>query len=202
MKNVKPITQAAGAGLPWFEHWVIRFWVFPRLVKKLKGQGTRALWSREFELICAALESVPKNQWERKVLIPRVRGLEDSSRFWSLVQTLEHVDQVSRMMVAACRELLAGRIPGQLVSTADVKPKGSWALHEAWQNWQQLNADLSSSLLELCEQPESQCRYTHPWFGPLSSTQWLVLVSVHLRIHRIQVQQIARTILAEPLSSS
>jgi len=35
--------------------------------------------------------SVAEGKRDRRVLVPRMRGIEDSSRFWSVNETLEHL---------------------------------------------------------------------------------------------------------------
>ena len=198
---MKPITQKPGAGLPFVEALVLRYWMFPRSVRRLGHQGSRRLWIHESETVLKLVESVPPEKAGVPVLINRIRGLEDSSRCWSILQTLEHVDTVSRLMIQTAQSLERGVVPGGKVSTADVKPQQGWQPSDWKERWQRLSGDILRALSE--EEvmrgdvgQGSGLRYEHPWFGPLSSVEWRALVSLHLRIHRHQIEAIARTFIA------
>jgi hypothetical protein len=195
---MKPITERPGAGLPFLEGLVLRYWIFPRLVKQLGRDGSHRLWTHESEKVLRLVESVPSERVVVPVLIHRLRGLEDSSRCWSILQTLEHVDTVSRLMVQTARSLEQGVVPSGTVSTADVKPQSGWHASDWKTRWQQLSQDIGQALsshdyVEAKTNQGSQLRYEHPWFGPLTSVEWRALVSLHLRIHRQQIEAIART---------
>jgi len=124
----------------------------------------------------------------RRVLIARLRGLEDSSRHWSVLMTLDHLRIVNEGIAATIRELLAGRVPTAAASTAAVKP----------------SADIGADVLGVFERScdslvlaarvapslRTAVRYAHPWFGPLDAARWHAMGGFHLRLHRRQIERI------------
>ena len=85
-----PTLAAPGAGLPAPELWIARvLFALKRLF------GSREAFTARFEQERAAIRQLlstsdPARRGQQ-VLIPRLRGLEDSSRFWSVWMTLEHL---------------------------------------------------------------------------------------------------------------
>lgn len=60
----------------------------------------------------------------RPVLIPRLPGLEDSSRNWSVAMTIEHLHIVGQGVSGVLRCISMGQKPPAVVGTAEVKPHG------------------------------------------------------------------------------
>lgn len=56
------------------------------------------------------------------MLIERVRGLEDSSRYWSVWMTLDHLRIMNSRLGKVITSLAKGVIPPGKASTANVKP--------------------------------------------------------------------------------
>lgn len=125
-----------------------------------------------------------------RVLIPRLRGLEDSSRYWSVWMTLDHLRIVNDAITGVVRELMAGRVPPGAASTAEVKPREG------------VGADVSAPYESSCDDLaalfaggqslRTTCRYAHPWFGPLDGAGWCELSAMHMKIHRTQIERILR----------
>jgi len=116
-----------------------------------------------------------------------VRGLEDSSRYWSVWMTLEHL-RIVHLGIARTIDSLAREIaPSGQASTAAVKPR----------------ADVDASVVEDYEKScdallaagaaaklNSTARFPHPWFGPLNDRGWFALAGGHLGLHRRQIERI------------
>src|SRR6185369_877237 len=89
---VSPEPQLArpGAGLPKPELYVARI-----LFALRRWTSTRDVFSAVFQKERHAIQQLVRScgpvSAARRVLIPRVRGLEDSSRYWSVWMTLEHL---------------------------------------------------------------------------------------------------------------
>lgn len=124
----------------------------------------------------------------RRVLIPRLRGLEDSSRDWSVYMTLEHLRIVNASIAEVIGLLAQGKTPAQAASTAAVKPSPS------------VGGETVAAFAAGCEQlaatvaavPDlhTSTRYAHPWFGPLDAAGWHAMAGFHLRLHRRQIEDI------------
>src|SRR5688572_4908182 len=106
----EPKLAAPGAGLPAAEVIVAQL-MFQRRLRK----GTREAFREKFESERAAIrrivEAAGPELAGRRVLIDRVRGLEDSSRFWSMWMTLEHLRIVHERMASVVTDLGRGVAP-------------------------------------------------------------------------------------------
>jgi len=115
-------------------------------------------------------------------------GLEDSSRYWSVWMTLDHLRIVHGAIVRIMNELAKGVVPPGRVSTAAVKPNPNVS-KEVVAAYQQSCVDLCDTATMLPEL-HTKVRCAHPWFGPLDAFGWLALAAMHLTIHRKQIQEI------------
>ncbi len=185
----EPKLAAPGAGLPAIELWVARLFFGRRLRK-----GTRERFTAEFQAerqkIAAELRPLTVEQASRRVLIPRLRGLEDSSRYWSVWMTLEHLRIVHEGVVGVIKSLAAGVVPPGAASTARVKPRVdvTETVVTAYENSCSAVLDTVASVKDL----KTKERFPHPWFGPLNAFGWHALAANHLAIHRNQIEQIIR----------
>ena len=82
----------------------------------------RNLIDEEKKLILDIVAEHPAETCGRQVLIDRLRGLEDSSRNWSVYMVVEHLRIVNEVIGLSIRSLGRGKVPSGKVSTADVKP--------------------------------------------------------------------------------
>lgn len=184
----EPPLDAPGAGLPGPELFIARqLFAWKRLV------GSREGFSRRFEAERRAIRervaSLPEADRGRRILIPRLRGLEDSSRYWSVWMTLDHLRITNQAFASVIGSLAAGQIPPGKADTAAVKPSpaadaGSEAAFEA--SCEQLVATVAG-IASL----ETSLRFPHPWFGPLTAAGRHALSATHLGIHRAQIAAIA-----------
>ena len=104
---VEPQLQPPGAGLPRGELFVSR--VGFRLMTPFISRKGASRWFRaEADRILELAWSVPRADLTKRVLIPRVRGLADSSRFWSVCMTLEHLVMVDSAILRGIEALAKG----------------------------------------------------------------------------------------------
>jgi hypothetical protein len=184
-----PRLAAPGAGLPGFELQIartlfaLRAWTHDR-------RRTDALLLRERAHIAERVRACPAAQRGQRVLIPRPRGLEDSSRHWSVLMTLEHLRLVNLACASIIRELSEGRMPAGKVSTADVKPSPD--VTEAVLAAYEASCDEVLAAVASAKDLDNAARLPHPWFGPMSARRWHLLAAVHLGIHRRQIEAILR----------
>jgi len=184
---IEPKLDAPGAGLPAAELLIAR-WRFGRALK----HGNRESFIRQFQLEREKIRELVRchdaDSAARRVLIERVRGMADSSRFWSIWMTLDHLRIVHLGITRTVSLLLAGKRPPGKADTAAVKP----------------SADVTGIVVDEFEKScdgllkvatdaadlRTQLRHEHPWFGPLDAFGWLALAAGHLGVHREQIERI------------
>lgn len=172
-------------------------WIARALFGLKRLLGSREAFTERFHQERRAIRALlaccdPARRGER-VLIPRLRGLEDSSRLWSVWMTLEHLRITNSVFATVITSLAHGRVPSKQASTADVKPRSD------------VTAEVEAAFEASCEallsavaavpNLKTAARYAHPWFGALDAAGWHALSASHLGIHR---QQLAKIIAALP----
>lgn len=192
--TTEPLLAPPGAGLP-----AIELFIGGRLfaLKRLLGsrESFTAMFEQERVLIRDLVNSCPSEQRGERVLTPRLRGLEDSSRFWSVWMTLDHLRITNSVFAMVITSLAHGKVPQKKASTADVKPDPT------------VTAAVESAFEESCDQlltvvaavPDlkTSVRYAHPWFGPLDAFGWQAISATHMSIHRAQIRRIIEFINAK-----
>ncbi len=188
-RESEPDLQAPGMGLPRFELFFARLLVGWRASRTSRGEAF-SLFGSEMTKILKLVKSIEDSACGKRVLIPRPIGLEDSSRFWSIYMTLDHLRIVNQGISDVIVALTNGRTPTQIVRTADVKPsttadsnvvtefeKGCKTFQETVNRIQDLSTKLT---------------WTHPWFGELNAERWHFLAAFHMSLHRKQIVSIQR----------
>jgi len=193
MNNPTALTLAApGAGLPVPELWIARI-----LFGLKRRFGTREAFTAHFKqeraLIRDLLTTCAQARRSEQVLIPRLRGLEDSSRHWSVWMTLEHLRITNSIFAMVITSLADGKVPQRKASTANVKPRADVKAEVE----QAFEASCDELLTAAAAVPDlkTAARYAHPWFGSLDAAGWHALAAAHMAIHR---EQIAKIIAALP----
>ena len=187
----EPELAAPGAGLPKLELLI------GRLLFAVRWRtGNRAVFgakfSKERQAIRKLVSGVDSESAARRVLIRRLRGMEDSSRYWSAWMTLEHLRIVNLAIAGTIKALARGDTPERAASTAAVKPSpavdgGVVAEYES-------ACDHLLKTAANVEDLKTKFRYAHPWFGPLNAFQWFAMAGGHMAIHRGQLQCICTAV--------
>lgn len=187
----EPRLAPPGAGLPPVELWVAR-----RLFGLKRLMGTREMYRARFERervrIAAEVAGVREPWRGERVLVPRLRGLEDSSRYWSVWMVLDHLRITNLIFAEVMAELVAGRVPETPASTAAVKPRVGVGreVEEGYEAACERLLKVEQGLGDL----RTVARYAHPWFGPLDAAGWQALAAMHMGIHREQLRVIGRAL--------
>lgn len=182
-----PVLAPPGAGLPFPELWIGRaLFAFSRWSYR-RGAATEAFLQeqRRIELLVA---KCPPEAAGQRVLIPRLRGLEDSSRHWSLWMTLDHLRITNLGFRGILHCLARNMMPPGVTSIAAVKPSPD-ASSAVLQEYRLSCTDL---LTAIAENPNlnTKLQFAHPWFGPLNGEGWHLLAGLHMSIHRKQIEAI------------
>jgi hypothetical protein len=145
-------------------------------------------FQKERERIRERVASLSESQRARRVLIKRLRGMEDSSRNWSVWMTLDHLRITNHAFADFVATLVREESPDRKADTAAVKPDPGVTI--------KIEDDFERSCEALMEAAgkakdlKTKVRHVHPWFGPLDAFQWLGLASMHMGIHRAQIDRI------------
>jgi hypothetical protein len=190
----EPTLAAPGAGLPVPERWIAR--VLFGFKRRIGSRGSfDARIRRERASIRALVASCDPESAARRVLIRRCAGLEDSSRYWSVWMTLDHLRIVNLAFARIIGALARDTIPPGVASTADVKPSpdATAAVVAAYEESCDRLLETVASVPDL----RTRLRFVHPWFGPLDAAGWHALAGAHLGIHRVQIERILQELLSE-----
>lgn len=185
--TTEPKLAPPGAGLPKVELVVARL-----LFGLRRWRGSRPLFDARFqqerEAIRALFRTCDAETGARRILISRPRGLEDSSRYWSVWMTLDHLRIVHGHLIRVIEALTKGRVPEGEASTAAVKPspEATAAVAAAYEN----SCETLLATVAAAPDLKTKVRYAHPWFGPLDAAGWHALAAGHLGIHRVQIERI------------
>ena len=189
-----PALAPPGAGLPWLELQVARLRFAWRL-RRGTPQAFDATFERERDAILDLVRPLEAVTAAQRRLIRRPRGLEDSSRDWSVWMTLDHLRITNTRFAQAITLLRHGRVPPQPASTAAVKPSPEVdaGVVAAFEASCRAFLEASAPLREAC----GDTTYAHPWFGPLDARGWQALAGFHLGLHRVQIERLL-AVLARP----
>lgn len=184
---VEPLLAPPGAGLPLVELWLARL-LFT--VRRLRG--SRDLFVARFEQERAAIRALVASCAESKrgeqVLIERPRGLEDSSRNWSVWMTLDHLRITNTGVSRVITALTHGKVPPGKASTAAVKPTATVtaAVEEEFEH----SCDGVLTAINEASDLKTRVRFAHPWFGALDAFGWAAMAGAHMGLHRGQMEKI------------
>ncbi len=185
--QTEPKLAAPGAGLPKVELFVGSFlFALRRLTGNRRSFDTH--FQKERESIRALVQSCDAESGARRVMIRRPPGLEDSSRYWSVWMTLEHLRIVNHEFVRVIGALAKGIMPEGEASTAAVKP-GTEITSDVVAPYEE-SCDALLEIVAASPDLNTALRFAHPWFGPLNAAGWHALAGGHMGIHRVQIARI------------
>ena len=187
--QTSPTLAPPGAGLPLPELLIARL----LLAMRCRSGNTKSFTARflvEREKIRQIIISQDMSSFNKRVLIKRPLGLEDSSRDWSILMTLDHLLIVHEEFVRVIYALARETVPKGKASTAAVKPDPD------------VSEDIISRYEKSCDQLltcfasvsnfKTRATFAHPWFGPMDAHAWHALAGGHMAIHRNQIERIIK----------
>jgi len=185
--SLQPSLAPPGAGLPKIELLAARL-----MFAAGRLAGTRRSINARFEhertMIRRLIRTLDADSAARRVLIPRVPGMEDSSRNWSVWMTLDHLRIVHGSIHRTISALAKGQTPPGTASTAAVKP-ALQVTGAVVAEYEKSCDDLLATVAAIANL-RTATRYPHPWFGALDAAGWHALAPAHLKIHRVQIERI------------
>src|ERR1700722_2132397 len=109
-ETTEPKLAPPGAGLPKIELFIAR-----TLFALRQMRGNRESFTADFQRERAAIHTLIKScdadSGAHRVLIVRVPGLEDSSRYWSIWMTLEHLRLIHSSLIRVLGALSKEVVP-------------------------------------------------------------------------------------------
>lgn len=183
----EPKLAPPGAGLPKPELFIARL-IFAAQSRTGNRDTFNASFTRERDAIRRLVDACDTTAAATRVLIKRLPGLEDSSRYWSVWMTLDHLRMVNSG-VAKTIESLSKEIPRPgTASTAAVKPSATVdsSVRDAYEK----SCDAVLAAVSAAPNLKTTTRFTHPWFGPLDASGWHCMAGSHMAVHRKQIERI------------
>lgn len=185
--NPEPTLAPPGAGLPAMELRIGRLLFRARCLLRSRERHT-AIFQQERAVIRELVDACDPAARGTRVLIPRLRGMEDSSRHWSVWMTLDHLRITNIAFARVITALSKGVMPPGKASTADVKPDP--AVTEAVEAEYEASCDAVLAAVAGVADLKTLARFEHPWFGPLNAAAWHAIAAMHMGIHRGQIREI------------
>lgn len=189
--NPLPQLESPGKGLPWREAMMGKYVIFPVLKTALSWDRALEHFESEGHKVLTLVNSVPPDALFRPVLIPRVTGIEDSSRFWSMAMTLQHLLIVGEIIADFIIKLSHGEAVTNTLDIATVKPAKDQSPRIV-ADYEAFLGNFRTLLEKQVGDKHSSACCVHPWFGCLNPHQWLVMSTFHQFIHRRQIHQIIK----------
>jgi hypothetical protein len=186
-----PKLQPPGAGLPAFE----LAWLgagFRLACAMLPRQAAMQLFKREGEKILSLARSTSAKQGIVPVLIERITGIEDSSRYWSVFMVLDHLRIVNEGITLIIEDLSHDRPFSQEVRIQDVKPSPESGPEVIKRYIQSVSA--YAGTIHRLGKFSNRIRHPHPWFGPMTPGDWHCLAGIHHFVHRRQIVRIKQVL--------
>lgn len=185
--TTSPMLESPGAGLPAFELTWLR--LLFRLACRLISKSLGLRWFHfETRKILALANRVSAAQGSVPVLIKRIAGIEDSSRYWSVFMVLDHLRIVDEGITLIVTTLTGNRLFPQEVRIQDVKPNPASG-HETIDRFLKTADGYESTVISLGTLGQT-LRHPHPWFGPMTAHDWHCLAAIHHWVHRRQLERI------------
>jgi hypothetical protein len=188
-KRIQDSLESAGKGLPAIDALFLRYVGFPILKKTVSWEKGMQWFEKEGDRILRDVKGIDECTLFRKVLIPRIAGIEDNSRYYSPAMVLWHLIYVGETLREGIISLSKNEKLDFVVKIENFKPF----------------VEISSDIVDKYEAFLKRYRRTieesvgdrflsnyhvHPWFGPLNPHQWLIMSAVHQLVHRRQLEKI------------
>jgi uncharacterized damage-inducible protein DinB len=183
--------DSPGAGLPTIERMVARIGLAAYAAMKTKEQVLQR-FQEEAENAILLVEPLGEDVAKTRVLIPRPRGIEDSSRNWSAAMVLEHLVIVNLGIAAIISALCDADAGGELpeVRIEAVKPSEDAGLEQIERLRKAV--EIYARAVSRAGSLQTQALHPHPWFGPLDGRKWHALAAIHNGLHRRQIEAIVQ----------
>lgn len=185
-----PDLQKPGAGLPLIEGLVARYILFPSTTRRLSRPQAIQMLCKIGQKAITSARSFSPEEIKQRILIKRFPGIEDSSRYWSILMTVNHLWITGESMAQVTERLVQNKPVNTVVSIEAVKPNPEESLEEIFSGYEDFLSRYQDRMEKLTSGDFSIRKHVHPWFGPINAHQWLCLNAMHHKIHLAQIEKI------------
>ena len=181
----------AGEGLPTYKRVAAKYVMFPLLNRFVSWDKAWDVYDKEGAKIIAMASALNQEQLFKRVLVPKLFGLEDNSRYYSVAMVIEHLLIVGQALTVRIPILSKGKkLPNQ-VAIEDVKPYTDID-EEIVAQFADFMGSYREKLDANVENIHIDNTSDHPWFGAFNPKQWSILGMVHQTVHRRQIEAIIK----------
>ena len=187
-----PSLGKPGAGLPFYEWAVAKYFIFPHRFKTVDNQQAISHFAEETEKILILARALSDSDLGEKRLVKRLRGMEDNSRFWSVAMAVEHLIIADNAVRGVILALANGKTDLPESTIKDMKPNPLVDPTGLLARFEQTSQKFVNTASTAKIDAFPQATYAHPWFGPLNARKWLSFAAPHQRVHRQQIEEITK----------
>ncbi len=184
----------AGGGLSKGRAYFLRHFAFPFLNAVISWERAVDIFENEGRKMIHLARSVPKEKLNERFLVPRLFGLEDNSRYYSVAMVLKHLLIVGSALQNRVPLLSQGKKLDKEVKIEEYKPyeEIDMSIIDEYETF--LNG-FKTTLEREVEDIYLENRYEHPWFGSLRAKEWAVMGAIHQIVHRRQMEAIIKGVI-------
>jgi len=182
----------SGAGISPTKVILAKYIMFPLLNRTISWYGAWNVFESEGQKIIDMSYKLDSEQLFQRVLVPKLFGLEDNSRYYSVAMVLEHLLSVGRALETRVPILSRGiELKGD-IKIEDVKPYNAID-DDIVEQFEEFISHFREQI-EDCDDIHIDNASPHPWFGAFNPKQWSILGMVHQVIHRRQIEAIIKAL--------
>lgn len=181
----------SGGGISSFRVFLAKHLLFPLLNRFISWEKAWDIFDKEGQKIIELSKNINKEKLFERVLVPKLFGLEDNSRYYSVAMTLEHLYIVGNALQVRIPILSRGEKLKKYVKIEDVKPYKDIdenIIHNFNKFLITYREKLEKNTIDININNTSM----HPWFGEFNPKQWSILAMVHQIVHRRQIEAILK----------
>lgn len=181
--------EKAGKGLPKIDAIFLRYIGFPLLKSFISWDNAMKFFEYQGKEILNLVKDLPKDKLFKKVLIPKIFGIEDNSRYYSPAMVLWHLIYVGECLQEGIVNLSKNEKINFTVKIENFKPfvKIDEDIVEKYESF--LNNYRKFIETNVEDKYINNC-HSHPWFGCLNPKEWLVMSAIHQMVHSRQIKKI------------
>jgi hypothetical protein len=199
MKNNKAIDSQelieglgkAGAGLSKGRAFFLKYLGFPVLNSLITWDRALTIFEKEGESIVQLANSVSNDRLKERVLVPKLFGLEDNSRYYSIAMVLRHLLIVGNALQERIPSLSQGKKLEKEIKIEEYKPY-EVIDDNIIQEYEDFFKGFREALESKVDNIYLENSHEHPWFGNLKAKEWAVMGAIHQIVHRRQIEAIIK----------
>jgi len=181
----------AGGGLSSGRAFFLKYLGFPLLNSIILWERALDIFEKEGGKVLSLARSMEKDKLFERVLVPKLFGLEDNSRYYSVAMVIEHLIIVGSALKKRIPLLSQGKNFDKEIKIEDYKPYmeiDDTIIDE----YEIFLHGFRKEVEENVDNIYLENRHEHPWFGELKAKDWSVMGAIHQIVHRRQIEAIIR----------